>query len=194
MRYVDPSGRIIPLAAFLPAAAAAVAPAATAAAEATLVAGGAIALGAAAQYVGPEDILWAIPGVGPMAQLLDSLGELCPPWVMNENSKEPAGPPNPNGRNGGQAHQDKIQERADQLEAEGHEITAGGRRLPEKAVTTPEGKVRYPDISTISPSGESYHENVGRSKNNGDPIAREQRALGDIGRATGTKPGFTPYD
>lgn len=66
--------------------------------------------------------------------------------------------------------------------------------MPERSVITPEGKRRFPDISSRDPSGNPYHENVGRSTGSGDPIARERRALDDIRRATGTEPGYTPYD
>ncbi|MBX9790670.1 MAG: hypothetical protein K2Y37_17270 [Pirellulales bacterium] len=102
------------------------------------------------------------------------------------------GVPNPHGRHGSPPHRAKVAERADKLEAKGHEITAGGGRLPEKAVGEP-GQRRFPDISTKAPSGEPYHENIGRETQEGKPIAREQRALDDIEAATGTKPGFTPF-
>jgi hypothetical protein len=54
---------------------------------------------------------------------------------------------NHGGRYGGLEHRRKVAERAEQLEAEGYVITGGGGRLPERAVITPEGKRRYPDIS-----------------------------------------------
>lgn len=98
------------------------------------------------------------------------------------------------GRLGGTAHRGTVASRAGELERQGHTVTAGGGRLPERSVITPEGKRRFPDISTRDPNGNPYHENVGRSTVGGDPIARERRALDDIRRATGTDPGYTPYD
>jgi hypothetical protein len=101
--------------------------------------------------------------------------------------------PNPGGKLGGPEHRGKVAQRANELVKEGHEIKAGGGRLPERGVRTPEGKLRFPDIETKGPQGRPYFENVGKAKMNGDPIARENRALKDIERATGRRPGFTPY-
>jgi RHS repeat-associated protein len=98
------------------------------------------------------------------------------------------------GRLGGAAHRAKVYERAGQLENEGYVIEGGGGRLPERSVITPEGQRRFPDISARDPSGNPYYENIGRSTSSGGPVARERRALEDIGRSTGTTPGFTPYD
>jgi RHS repeat-associated protein len=98
------------------------------------------------------------------------------------------------GRLGGAAHRAVVARRAKELEADGHIVTAGGGLLPERSVITSEGKRRFPDISTRDPTGRAYHENVGRSTQAGQPVARERRALEDIQRATGTKPGYTPYD
>ena len=103
-------------------------------------------------------------------------------------------PGNPGGRYGSPEHRRKVAERAKQLETEGYEITGGGGRLPERAVTTLEGKRRYPDISAKDPFGRSYYENVGRTTKSGEPVARERKALADINRATGTESGFTAYD
>jgi RHS repeat-associated protein len=98
------------------------------------------------------------------------------------------------GRHGGEAHRATVSRRATELQDQGHAVTAGGGLLPERSVITPEGKRRFPDISTIDPSGRPYHENVGRSISSGDPVARERRALDDIERSTGRRPGYTPYD
>jgi hypothetical protein len=98
------------------------------------------------------------------------------------------------GRHGGEAHRATVSRRAAELQDQGHTVTAGGGLLPERSVITPEGKRRFPDVSTIDPSGRPYHENVGRSISSGDPIARERRALDDIERSTGRRPGYTPYD
>src|SRR5207249_146498 len=98
------------------------------------------------------------------------------------------------GRLGGELHRATVAQRANELESQGHTITAGGGRLPERSVVTPEGTRRFPDISTRGPGGTPYYENIGRSTKPGEPIARERRALEDISRATGTKTGYRPYD
>lgn len=98
------------------------------------------------------------------------------------------------GRHGGPEHRNTVAERARELQEEGHTLTAGGSVLPEQGVRTPEGRLRYPDISTIDPFGRPYYENIGRSTRQGEPISRERAALNDIRRATGTEPGYTPYD
>ena len=101
---------------------------------------------------------------------------------------------NPGGRHGGFEHRRKVAERAKQLEAEGYEMTGGGGRLPERAVITPEGKRRYPDISAKEPAGRPYYENIGRTTKSGEPVARERKALDDIRRSSGAESGFIPYD
>ncbi len=109
-------------------------------------------------------------------------------------SKEGAHEESKGGRHGGEEHREAVKERAQQLKDEGHDIIAGGGEKPERAVTTPEGKRRFPDISTRGPDGEVYHENVGKQTKSGEPVSRERKALQDIDRATGKKTGFTPYN
>jgi RHS repeat-associated protein len=103
--------------------------------------------------------------------------------------------PNPDGSRGGPQHRATIQRRIDELVSQGHEHVGGGQ-LKEIRVPTPGGSKSYrrPDITTRAPDGTTYRENVGRSKGDGSPIAREQRALDDIEGVTGARPGFTPYD
>lgn len=100
---------------------------------------------------------------------------------------------NPYGRHGGPRHRETVKRRAEELTAQGYIITGGGGGR-ERAVRTPEGRVRYPDISAKTPSGRPYYENIGRSTRDGRPVARERRAIDDINRATGTRTGYTPYD
>ena len=104
-------------------------------------------------------------------------------------------PPNPYGSRGGLQHQEIIETRIQQLEGQGHKLQGGGR-LPEQVIQTPGGSKtsRRPDITTTDRMGNPYYENVGRSTADRNPIARERRALDDIERATGVRPGFTPYD
>lgn len=53
-------------------------------------------------------------------------------------------------------------------------------------------KYRYPDI-TAKRDGETIYIQVGKSKSNGDPIAREARAKADL-EATGRSVFFYAYD
>jgi hypothetical protein len=122
------------------------------------------------------------------------LGELVSAFEDALFPNSPSSCPNPYGRKGAPAHQNMVRDRANQLQQEGHEIIAGGRRLPERGLRTPEGRIVYPDISTVDPSGIPYYENIGRSRLNDEPISREQRALDSIERVTGVRPGFTPYN
>ncbi len=52
---------------------------------------------------------------------------------------------------------------------------------------------RRPDITTKAPDGSTYHENVERGNADGTPVARERRALDDIEKALGKRPGYTTY-
>jgi len=131
-------------------------------------------------------VVSVIPGTARVLKAADRIEEGAEALKQGYDATKRLG-----GRLGGEAHRAKVAERAASLEAEGNTITAGGGRLPERSVITPEGKRRFPDISARSPSGRPYHENVGRSTSRGEPVARERRALEDI---TGTEPGYAPYD
>jgi len=122
-------------------------------------------------------------------------GEGDAPTHQTRGSTAAGGAPNPHGSRGGPAHRGAIERRIDELRAEGHEHVGGGS-LPEEVIPTPGGckTCRRPDITTRAPDGSTYRENVGRSTRSGDPIGRERRALDDIEAATGTRPGYTPYD
>ena len=101
--------------------------------------------------------------------------------------------PNPYGRHGKPPHRNKVKERALELQRQGHKILAGGGKRPERAVITPDGKKRYPDIISRGPDGKIHYENVGRINKSGQPVVRERRALDSIEAATGKRPRFTPY-
>jgi len=103
--------------------------------------------------------------------------------------------PNPFGSRGGPAHANRIGRRIEELKNVGHKHIGGGD-LPEESVPTPGGdkSSRRPDITTEAPDGSIYRENVGRSTSDSSPIARERRALDDLQSATGSRPGYTPYD
>lgn len=92
-------------------------------------------------------------------------------------------------------HNQKIDQRIKELIKKGHKHRAGGSKT-EEVIPTPKGgkKSRRPDITTEAPDGTIYRENVGRTDKHGNPIPREQQALDDLARETGTKPGYTPYD
>lgn len=127
------------------------------------------------------------PGVDP-ASLLDA-AKGC----VGGGGSKAGKAPNPYGSRGGPKHQDTVNKRINELEAGGHTHVGGGSK-PEITVRTPKGQKRRPDITTTDPQGNIYHENVGRTNKNGDPVARERRALDDIEQATGRRPGYTPYD
>ena len=100
--------------------------------------------------------------------------------------------PNPFGRRGGQAHQDKVAEAIKQLKSDG--FTKVGT---ERTIITPNGEKtrRAVDVRGINPTtGEVKDIQVGRQNKNGTPVARERRALDDIEKATGQRPIFIPYN
>jgi RHS repeat-associated protein len=99
--------------------------------------------------------------------------------------------PNPGGRLGSPEHRAKVQERAAELEKEGHEIISGGGGA-ERAVDTPAGK-RFPDIITKDQFGNPYFENIGRTTKSGQPVSRERRVMDEIEQGTRIRPHFTPY-
>jgi RHS repeat-associated protein len=101
--------------------------------------------------------------------------------------------PNPHGSRGGPAHRGTIDRRIGELENEGYEHIGGGD-LPEEYIRLANGRGRRPDITMRNPDGSRYRENVGRTTQRGQPVARERRALDDLEQATGTRPSFTPYD
>ena len=93
------------------------------------------------------------------------------------------------------AHNQTIQRRIEQLKSQGMTHEAGGSKT-EEFIDTPGGfkPRRRVDITMIRPDGSRYREQVGRTMRDGSPVPREQKALDDIQRQTGHRPGFTPYD
>ena len=92
-------------------------------------------------------------------------------------------------------HNAKIISEAEALEAEGNEILAGGGRAPERAVPTPGGHKdsRRPDITYKTPDGTAKGRNIGKTKADGSPVTREEKALEDLNEA-GLETDFVPYD
>ncbi|CAH0336531.1 hypothetical protein FVB9288_02237 [Flavobacterium sp. CECT 9288] len=103
--------------------------------------------------------------------------------------------PNPNGKNGGQKHQEKINEYGKKLEQKGYEVTK------ERRVNTEGGhkNTRYTDI-TAKKDGKTLNVQVGKQNKNGTPVARERRAIEDINNSTKGAPNgsnrtiFVPYN
>jgi RHS repeat-associated protein len=114
---------------------------------------------------------------------------------LNITSAKPGPKPWPEG-----AHNQTIARRVGELQRElgpDWEHEAGGP-LTEEVINIPLGghrSQRRPDITFRNwITGEYYRENVGRIYSNGQPIRREVEALDDLERATGQRPGYTPYD
>ncbi len=99
---------------------------------------------------------------------------------------------NPYGKKGGPEHQATIDESEFQLQKEGFETQR------EFMVRTPEGEKgkRFVDVVGKDPAtGEvTKMVQVGKQTKKGKPIAREQRAIDDIKKATGKEPSFRPYN
>lgn len=74
-------------------------------------------------------------------------------------------------------------------------MLAGGGRKPEKAIPTPGGSKgsRRPDILYKTPDGTVKGRNVGKTKADGSPVTREQKAMDDLNGA-GVETDFAPYD
>jgi hypothetical protein len=92
-------------------------------------------------------------------------------------------------------HNSTIEELADLLDAEGVNILAGGRRLPEKLIPTPCGKKsgRRPDILFEDRFGNRRGINVGKNDSKGNPVPREADAINDLNGA-GVPTVFVPYN
>jgi RHS repeat-associated protein len=100
--------------------------------------------------------------------------------------------PNPNGKKGGSAHQQKVSQSIDNLKDEGFDVIE-----TEVMVKTPGGNKgkRFIDVrGTNSKTGATKDIQVGRKNKRGDAVARERRALDDIENATGSRPEFVPYN
>lgn len=127
-----------------------------------------------------------------------SIWPRVPPGGPKQGGISKKVPPNPYGSRGGPAHQDRIEARILWLQMMGYRIIRGGRGRVEEFLRIPRGgfkTARRPDITAQAPNGTIVRENVGRSrKRDGEPVARERRALDDIERATGSRPNFIPYD
>jgi RHS repeat-associated protein len=104
--------------------------------------------------------------------------------------------PNPDGSKGGPQHRDKTNQRENQIKLEhpDWEHLAGGT-LSEREVPTQGGykPVRRPDLIFKKPDGTYHYENIGRTTQEGYPIAREMRAILDLLRNPNADIHFTGY-
>ena len=93
-------------------------------------------------------------------------------------------------------HNAAIRAEADRLISEGNKIVAGGGRAQEQLIQTPGGAKsgRRPDIIYLTPSGVRRGVNVGRTKADGSPVLREQKALDDLNGPGGLTTDFVPYE
>ena len=101
--------------------------------------------------------------------------------------------PNPNGKKGGEKHQQTTQNVVDDIEARGLISET------ELKIDTPDGDKNYRFVDAVARdpnTGEviEMHQ-VGRTNpSRGDPVARERRAMDDIECATGCRPDFHDYN
>lgn len=103
--------------------------------------------------------------------------------------------PNPNGKKGGAAHQEKVSQYESKLKDKGWDV------VKERKVDTKGGhkNTRYTDL-TATKDGKTLNVQVGKSNKNGTPVSRERKAIQDINSSTsGEKNGtnrtiFVPYN
>jgi hypothetical protein len=99
--------------------------------------------------------------------------------------------PNPNGKKGGQAHQQTVQDVITDVKSRGLEPDV------EHMVETPAGRKsrRFVDVVGVDKNGNviEMHQ-VGKQNKNGTAVSRERSAINDILDATGSLPKFHPYN
>lgn len=103
-------------------------------------------------------------------------------------------PPNPNGKNGGAAHQKKINEIVDDIKSRGL------KPVREQKYDTTGGhkNSRYADVVGVNKKGKvvEIHQ-VGKQNKNGTPISRERKAMDDIRNSknyNGAPINYHPYN
>lgn len=95
---------------------------------------------------------------------------------------------NPDGRHGGSAHRSKVNEVKADLQKKGWKVSAN-----ESRVDVGNGRYRYPDI-IAKKNGVTRYYQIGKVTKSGVPIAREVRALRDLGNAGNVKTYFIRYN
>ncbi len=137
-------------------------------------------------------------------QLPTDIAVLAEP-VKEAESKPKAKPeeenknvPNPNGRNGGEAHQEEVRKAESEL-IERYARDPNIEVRTEVMVRTPEGdkSKRFIDVAAVDKRTGDVVEGVqvGRETKAGNAVAREQRALNDIAEAKpNSNVSFRPYN
>ena len=87
---------------------------------------------------------------------------------------------NPGGRHGGSAHQTKINEVKSSLSKKGWNVSKAESRIWVEG-----GRYRYPDIIATKGNITRFYQ-IGRTTASGAPVAREVRALRDLGKVAKT--------
>ena len=95
---------------------------------------------------------------------------------------------NPGGRHGGEAHRSKVASIKNDLTQKGWNVSVN-----ESRVNVGGSKYRYPDVVATKGGVTRYYQ-VGKATKAGIPIARELRALKDLGRVIGAKTYFVRYN
>ena len=125
--------------------------------------------------------------------LADDLGNVLGEEAVNtaDATNSVTTPPNPNGKNGGPAHQavigdieQDITDRGLHPQREYRFDTTGGNK-----------NTRYADVVALDDDGNvvEIHQ-AGRSTKAGEPISRERKAIEDIEGATDIDVTYHPYD
>ncbi|MDI1434744.1 hypothetical protein [Polyangium sorediatum] len=100
--------------------------------------------------------------------------------------------PNPDGRKGGKAHQDKVDDVAEDIKKRNLDP------VKEFPVETPGGpkKKRYMDVAGVDKNTKQpveFHQ-VGKQRKDGQPVSRERKPIDEVERAKGIRPKFHPYN
>ncbi|MRG93552.1 hypothetical protein [Polyangium spumosum] len=100
--------------------------------------------------------------------------------------------PNPDGKKGGKAHRDKVDEVAKDIKKRGLDP------VKEYPVDTPGGpkKKRYMDVAGVDRNTKEpveFHQ-VGKQRKDGQPVSRERKPIDEVERAKGIRPKFHPYN
>jgi hypothetical protein len=110
---------------------------------------------------------------------------------LNKREEPTERVPNPYGKKGGPAHQEKVDEVARDIEARGLKAEK------EFKVDTPEGSKskRFVDVvgKDVEGNVKEMHQ-VGKQNKDGTPVARERKAIKEIKDASKHEPTFHPYN
>ncbi len=95
---------------------------------------------------------------------------------------------NPDGRKGGKLHRDLIEKIKNYLRERG--------LFPktEQMIILDDGRKKYVDIAGKTEDGIVELHQIGKQNKNGEPVARERKAIHEIEKATGKKVFFHAYN